>query len=404
MKNTGRFISAAGLLLLTACSTGKHTQLPETVATSRVVLEENYEGFCHLDGVVDNTYPGYQASGYALVDSLAGSKLSWAVTIEKAGDYILQWRYASGKEQPTASLEVNHQQHLPIRFPATGALDHWQNATVKVSLEAGLTSIALLAESDLGLPLIDSLSISGSDVRRVNCDGTQVATYQPNPRCLAGSTFSNETVDCGGARIGLACEGGEFMPPVISLENAHVKNLRIAAGGGSDGIWCTRGDCVIENVVWEDICEDAATQKSQPGSTLTVIGGWSWDKSGGKIFQHNAPDTTFIVTGGFTMKGRNAKMLRACGNCDDNGGNKKLIIDDVRIEGVLTEEVVAPNVNYGDKARVRNLQVKNYQPGQQQICAEWVGFEKAEKKPAERQGEAWNTAACDLSPSDVTAF
>lgn len=390
-----------GLAAITLAATSTGT---ETANKKRITLEENYQGFCHIDGSVDNSIKGYEASGYAVVERRSGSSIVWKVHVLEADTYTLEWRYASEKQQPAAQVRINQNNAAHVKFPATGAADPWQNATVQLQLASGITEITLTASSDEGLPHIDSLSVSGKDVKVVNCDGSAVAELTPNPRCIAGSTFSNETVDCGGARIGLACEGGEFMPPVISLENATVKNLRIAADGGSDGIWCTKGDCVLENIVWEDICEDAATQKSTPGSTMTVIGGWSWDKNGGKVFQHNAPDTTFIVTGGFTMKGHNAKMLRACGNCDNNGGNKKLIIDGVRIEGLLKEEIVAPNVNYGDVAKVRNLSIKNYQPGQQDVCAEWQGFEKSEGASAQRLGEAWNTTGCDVSRSDVTAF
>lgn len=130
-----------------------------------------------------------------------------------------------------------------------------------------------------------------------------------NERCIGGATFKNEVVDCAGARIGLSCHGDdEHQPAVLTLQNASVKNLIIAAEGGSDGIKCIAGDCVLENVVWEDICEDAASL-IKAGRSMTIRGGSAFNSLEGlggkpdKIFQHNAgAGSTFIITDGFTAK------------------------------------------------------------------------------------------------------
>jgi hypothetical protein len=141
-------------------------------------------------------------------------------------------------------------------------------------------------------------------------------------RCIGGATFENESVDCKGARIGLSCNGDdEHQPPVLTLINASVKNLVVTADGGSNGINCISGNCLLENVVWEDICEDAASLIGS-GERMTIKGGWAFNIMHGvggkpdKIFQHNAgPGSTFIITDGFTAKGVNVKLWRSCGNC-----------------------------------------------------------------------------------------
>lgn len=102
-----------------------------------------------------------------------------------------------------------------------------------------------------------------------------------NPRCIGGATFKNEFIDCAGARIGLSCHGDdEHQPPVLTLKNASVKNLIIAADGGADWINCIAGDCVLENVVWEDICEDAASL-TQTAKSMTIRGGWAFNSLDG---------------------------------------------------------------------------------------------------------------------------
>ncbi|MEI8631160.1 pectate lyase [Vibrio sp. PP-XX7] len=134
-------------------------------------------------------------------------------------------------------------------------------------------------------------------------------------RCVAGATFKNETVDCGGATIGLKCDGdSESQPAVLTLENAKVKNVRISKSGGSDGIHCKSGNCTIENAVWEDICEDAATL-TKTAKSLTIIGGTAYNSTSGpggkpdKVFQHNAKNGTTTVISGVHFNRRTRQTM-----------------------------------------------------------------------------------------------
>ncbi|ABC27724.1 probable pectate lyase [Hahella chejuensis KCTC 2396] len=227
--------------------------------------------------------------------------------------------------------------------------------------------------------------------------------------CFAGAVIKNKSVDCGGRTIGLSCnKDSEHQPPVLTLINASVKNLRISANGGSDGIHCTSGDCTLENVVWEDVCEDAATHSSE-GGTMTIIGGWAYNSNNGpggkpdKIFQHNSRHSTTIIKGGFTVKGDNGKLWRSCGDCKNNGGPRHLVVEDVFIEGTLSSGLAGVNSNYNDTATIRNLKVKNYKAGKPKICVEYEGVKKGEGK-SEKKGEFWNTASCQVDQSDVFSY
>jgi len=101
------------------------------------------------------------------------------------------------------------------------------------------------------------------------------------------------TYDGGGERIIAQGMGDgsqdEDQDPIFRLENATVKNVRIAAPG-CDGIHCY-GNCRVENVTWEDVGEDALTVKGE--GTVTVSGGSARDASD-KVFQLNQP-CTFTV-------------------------------------------------------------------------------------------------------------
>ncbi|MCV9879127.1 pectate lyase PelI [Brenneria izbisi] len=221
--------------------------------------------------------------------------------------------------------------------------------------------------------------------------------------CKAGAVIQNKTVDCDGITVGLSCRGdSDKQPAVITLENASIKNLRISAKGGSDGIHCASGDCRIENVIWEDICEDAATNN---GKTMTIVGGVAHNTQNGpggkpdKVLQQNTKNSHTIVQGNFTLTGEHGKLWRSCGDCTNNGGPRKLTIVSATINGVI-DSIAGVNRNYGDVAEIRDLRIKNYQSGKPPICEEYKGVEKGKGKE-EKFGEKWNTTSCKVSPANI---
>jgi hypothetical protein len=254
-----------------------------------------------------------------------------------------------------------------------------------------------------------STSTTSSSSSKTSSSSSSTSTSTgSSSACKAGATLENTTVDCGGKTIGLSCPGdAEGQPPVITLKNATIKNVRIAASGGADGVHCTSGSCRAENVVWEDICEDAASLISS-GTKFTVYGGSAYNNTSNspgskpdKIFQHNSKNSTFEITGGFTAKGVNGKLWRSCGNCSSNGGPRYVTINNVTIDGTIGS-IAGVNRNFGDKATIRNLKIKGYKSGSPKVCEEFQGVQKG--SDSSKYGEYWNTAYCDVSKSDVTAF
>jgi hypothetical protein len=187
---------------------------------------------------------------------------------------------------------------------------------------------------------------------------------------------------------------------VISLENgATIKNLNIKSGGGADGIHCLAGSCTLVNVNWLGVCEDAATL--EPGaSSLTVTGG-SEAGAEDKVFQHNAANGTVTVNGGF-VGSTLGKLARSCGDCSNNGHDKHIVINGVKLTNV-TSSVVGVNSNFGDTAQLRNVQIKSYTSGKPKVCVTYKGVTDHDGDSTSI-GEEWNTTSCDVSHSDVTAF
>lgn len=121
---------------------------------------------------------------------------------------------------------------------------------------------------------------------------------------------SGETYDGGGVTIVAVGMGDgsqdEHQDPIFRLEDgATLKNVRIAYPG-CDGVH-VYGNAAIQNVVWEDVGEDALTVKE--GGTVVVSGGAAYNAAD-KIFQLN--DACTFIVNNFTA-GNFGKLVRQCG-------------------------------------------------------------------------------------------
>ncbi|WP_437802921.1 pectate lyase [Sorangium sp. So ce693] len=202
------------------------------------------------------------------------------------------------------------------------------------------------------------------------------------------------------------CDDGEGQKTVFEVEDGvTVKNLIIAGGlPGGNGIVC-KGDCTLDHVYWEDVCEDAATN-SADGATMRINSSIALH-SADKIFQHNAKGgSTTIVTNSYIADF--GKLWRSCGDCTANGGPRHLILDNVRVDRVKTT-VAGANQNYGDTVTITNLYVKGgYDAGDDKpkICQEYkaVTDHMGESEKLHGGASQWGTATCRVSKSDVKSW
>lgn len=214
---------------------------------------------------------------------------------------------------------------------------------------------------------------------------------------LATTTVTG-TFDGGGRSYGTACNGqSESQQPVFLLKDGATLRNVVITKNAADGVHC-EGNCTIENVVWQDVCEDAATMKGGSGKIMRVRGG-SAAHASDKVFQHNGKGSTVSIDG-FKTTGSIGKLYRSCGNCESNGGPRKVNINNVQIEKV--SEVVGVNANYGDIATIRNLKIKGYKAGSPKVCVEYKGVQKGGE--SSKVGEKWGTTACNVRTSDVKAY
>lgn len=101
----------------------------------------------------------------------------------------------------------------------------------------------------------------------------------------------------------------------------------------------------LNNVWWADVCEDAATFKQADGTSY-INGGGAFHADD-KIFQFNGRGT--IVVSGFYAEDY-GKLVRSCGNCDDNGGPRNVVVEkSVAVDGGV---LCGINTNYGDTCQI----------------------------------------------------
>ncbi|WP_437603257.1 pectate lyase [Sorangium sp. So ce590] len=252
--------------------------------------------------------------------------------------------------------------------------------------------------------------------------GDEIPTEIPTPTNGAGEIRTSTTVlknaahggqdvyDFNNQKIGVNntadCDDGEGQKTVFEVEDGvTVKNLIIAGGlPGGNGIVC-KGDCTLDHVYWEDVCEDAATN-SADGATMRINSSIALH-SADKIFQHNAKGgSTTIVTNSYIADF--GKLWRSCGDCTANGGPRHLVIDNVRVDRVRTT-VAGANQNYRDTVTITNLYVKGgYDEGDDKpkICQEYraVTDHMGESEKLHGGASQWNTATCRVSKSDIKSW
>ncbi|KAH8666918.1 pectate lyase-domain-containing protein [Xylariales sp. PMI_506] len=140
-------------------------------------------------------------------------------------------------------------------------------------------------------------------------------------------------------------ETGEADAIFILEAGATISNV-IIGPGQAEGIHC-RGTCTVNNVWWQDVCEDAITFEQDSGTSY-INGGGAF-AADDKIVQFNGFGTVSIKNFYAEDYG---KVARSCGNCDNNGGARHIIIDNV--EGIDGGVLCGINGNYGDTCTITN--------------------------------------------------
>jgi hypothetical protein len=204
-----------------------------------------------------------------------------------------------------------------------------------------------------------------------------------------------EVFDGGNRRYNLSGGGqGEGQPAVFDVqEGGSIRNV-IIGPLAADGIHCL-GNCTLTNVWWEDIGEDAATALGPAGTVMSIHCGAAYNGSD-KTFQFNGRGEMRISN---FYVGKSGKLVRSCGDCTNNGGPRRIFVNNVITRDVST--IVGINTNFGDVATIRNLTLNNSGTSKTKICQVYKGVIKGQGSTS-ALGVEFNTPNCQVSQGDVT--
>ncbi len=126
------------------------------------IVQENETGWCGFmggSGTIDSNHAGYTGSGFANTENVLGSGLDYAVEIAEAGEYLMEWRYASTSSRSADIVMDDTVVLASVAFEATGDWTIWERDGAVVNLPTGLHKITLESTNSNGLNNIDYMNI-----------------------------------------------------------------------------------------------------------------------------------------------------------------------------------------------------------------------------------------------------
>ncbi|CAM4445044.1 pectate lyase [Paenibacillus tarimensis] len=112
--------------------------------------------------IIDNKHAGFTGTGFVDYNpNTSGGWLEWTVEVPEAGEYTLEFRYASGAaEDRPAEIKVGDTVAVPkLSFQPTGDFATWLTTSVKVNLREGTNVIRATATGNSGGANIDHLRV-----------------------------------------------------------------------------------------------------------------------------------------------------------------------------------------------------------------------------------------------------
>ncbi len=184
-----------------------------------IQIQENANGFCNVEGSIDNNNGGFTGNGFANTENTSGSGIEWTVNASTSGSYSLQWRHANGSaDNRTGRVLINESEQISnVDFTSTGSWTSWTNSgIVTVNLPAGNNLIRLEATNGSGLSNIDWVEIAGNTPTIGNCDGSG-----PEPETY---NLTTAVTPSNGGTITFNPSGGSYLAGTVVTLTANPSN------------------------------------------------------------------------------------------------------------------------------------------------------------------------------------
>ncbi|KAG6953764.1 hypothetical protein JG688_00012664, partial [Phytophthora aleatoria] len=220
---------------------------------------------------------------------------------------------------------------------------------------------------------------------------TGVVLYSKPYTIKAGEVFDGKMQTF--ERSDITCSGGEGQKDtaVFLVEAGGTLKNAIIGKNQKEGVHCDDHDCTIENVWWDDVCEDALSIKGGTASSVTTVTNCGARYASDKVVQHNGYGTVKI-NGFFAQEF--GKLYRSCGTCGDIP--RTVTVDNVYAIDPLVS-VVTVNKNYGDQATLSNIHVKTTNGNNDVKVCQWS---QGGSSPS-NLGDGPSGTLCQYSDSDI---
>ncbi|KAL8000435.1 putative pectate lyase PlyH/PlyE, pectin lyase/virulence factor [Plasmopara halstedii] len=159
-------------------------------------------------------------------------------------------------------------------------------------------------------------------------------------------TYARSNVKCTGQQETNRETSVFMVEPGATLKNVIIGKDQM------EGVHCAQNDCKIENVWWDDVCEDALTIKGGSANSMTQVIGGGARSAHDKIIQHNGLGTVSIE--GFYAQDF-GKLYRSCGTCS-NTSRKVTLTNVLAVNGKVS--VATVNKNWNDQAKLQNIIIR----------------------------------------------
>ena len=162
---------------------------------SSFVIQESQSGFCRVDGTVDSNNEGYTGAGFANTNNAQGAAVVWAVEASSSGRQTLTFRFANGgTANRNGALVINGgaNGNYTVSLPATGSWTAWQTVAIDIDLVQGNNILQISSTTAEGLPNIDSLTVTGSNVKAGNCGSVSSSSSSRS----SSSSSSSQAATC----------------------------------------------------------------------------------------------------------------------------------------------------------------------------------------------------------------
>ncbi|KAH9141636.1 hypothetical protein AeRB84_014207 [Aphanomyces euteiches] len=220
-------------------------------------------------------------------------------------------------------------------------------------------------------------------------------TYSAPYVVKAGTVFDGQmkTYERSNVVCTEQAEGGKESAVFLVEPGATLKNV-IIGKSQAEGVHCESHDCTIQNVWWDDVCEDALTIKGGTASSVAKIIGGGARSADDKIIQHNGAGTVSIE--GFYAQDV-GKLYRSCGSCKTQYQRKVTVTNVYAVNPKVT--LVGINKNYDDQATLSNIKIKSSKKADKlKVCTYFQGVTSGEPK---QLGNGILPPTCQYAASDI---